>query len=143
MDFEKICKEGGKLLNVCDTYVLPTTCHPEILQQAVSTYGKEEQTDMVIEEMSELTKALLKYRRFENSLKSADCKQAQAKQNIYEEIADVIIMLTQLIMIYGGRDDIKTYIEGKVLRLAERLDEAAKLGEQKGGTNIDVGQTGP
>lgn len=140
MDFKKICKEGEKLLNNCDT-TLPTTSHPEILQQAVSTYGKAAQTDMAIEEMSELTKALLKYRRLENSLKSADCKQAQAKQNIYEEIADVIIMLTQLTMIYGGKDEIKTFIEGKVLRLAERLDEAAKLNDQKGGTNIDARQT--
>ena len=141
MDIERNCKDGGELLNPCDTYALPTTSHPEVLQLAVNTYGKEAQTDMVIEEMSELTKALLKYRRLENSLKSADCKKTQAKQNIYEEIADVIIMLTQLIMIYGGRDEIKMFIEGKVLRLAERLDEAANLGEQKGGANIDGRQT--
>lgn len=125
MDFKRVCEEGEKLLNG-NTYTLPTTSHPEILQQAISAYGKEAQTDMAIEEMSELTKALLKYRRLENSPKAAECKQAEAKQNIYEEISDVIIMLTQLIIIYGGKNEIKTCIEEKVLRLAERLDEAAR-----------------
>jgi len=126
MDFEKICKEDGKDLNFCDAYILPTTSHSEILQQAISTYGEEAQTDMAIEEMSELTKALLKYRRLKNSPENDDCKQAQAKQNTYEEIADVIIMLTQLMMMYGGKKEIDEYIERKVLRLAERLDKTIK-----------------
>ena len=42
---------------------LPTTNRPEVLQECVDTYGAEAQVDMAIEEMSELTKALLKYRR--------------------------------------------------------------------------------
>ena len=35
----------------------------KILLQAVLRYGEHTQVDMCIEEMSELTKALLKYRR--------------------------------------------------------------------------------
>ena len=39
---------------------LPAIKKPEVLKAAISTYGKETQVDMAIEEMSELTKALLK-----------------------------------------------------------------------------------
>lgn len=44
-----------------------------------------------------------------------------ARENILEEVADVIIMLTQLIMIYGGRDLVQETIENKVDRQIKRL----------------------
>ena len=101
-----------------ETTGLPTTNRPEVLQECVDTYGAEAQVDMAVEEMSELTKALLKYRR-----KAAqDSKDLEAaRENILEEVADVIIMLTQLIMIYGGRDLVQETIENKVDRQIKRL----------------------
>lgn len=42
---------------------LPSTANFELLEKAVNFYGKEAQVDKAIEEMSELTKVLLKYRR--------------------------------------------------------------------------------
>lgn len=111
-------------LEVYEKHGLPTTMRPNILQQAVDTYGKEVQVDMAIEEMSELAKALLKHRRAEKSPEKWDYE--RTKQNIYEEIADVIIMLSQLLMIYGGREAVQKDIETKVTRLAERLEKAAK-----------------
>lgn len=111
-------------LEVYETSGLPTTMRPDILQQAVDTYGKEAQVDMAIEEMSELAKALLKHRRAEKSPEAWDYE--RTKQCIYEEIADVIIMLSQLLMIYGGREAVQKDIETKVTRLAERLEKAAK-----------------
>ena len=75
--------------------------HSEVLEQAVHTWGKEAQVDMVIEEMSELTKALLKHRRATN-FGTQPCNSYldinTTKQDIYEEIADVIIMLSQLMI---------------------------------------------
>lgn len=76
-----------------ETTGLPTTNRPEVLQECVNTYGAEAQVDMAVEEMSELTKALLKYRRKE-AQGSKDLE--AARENILEEVADVIIMLTQL-----------------------------------------------
>lgn len=114
-------------LEVYEKHGLPTTMRPAILQQAVDTYGKEAQTDMAIEEMSELSKALLKHRRAEKSPEAWDYE--RTKQNIYEEIADVIIMLTQLLMIYGGREEIQKDIDSKVSRLAERLKNREKEAE--------------
>lgn len=101
-----------------ETTGLPTTNRPEVLQECVDTYGAEAQVDMAVEEMSELTKALLKYRRKE-AQGSKDLE--TARENILEEVADVIIMLTQLIMIYGGRDLVQETIENKVDRQIKRL----------------------
>ena len=42
----------------------------EIEGRAILTYGAQMQGDMCIEEMSELTKAILKYRRAENKNKN-------------------------------------------------------------------------
>ena len=101
-----------------ETTGLPTTNRPEVLQECVDTYGAEAQVDMAVEEMSELTKALFKYRR-KAAQGSKDLE--AARENILEEVADVIIMLTQLIMIYGGRDLVQETIENKVDRQIKRL----------------------
>lgn len=98
---------------------LPTTNRPNILQQAINTYGKTSQVDMAIEEMSELTKALLKERRISKMLNSKKIKEAQ--EHIYEEMADVIIMLLQLYLIFGGRKEVQYVINAKVARLAHNL----------------------
>lgn len=111
-------------LEVYEKYGLPTTMRPEVLQAAVETFGKEAQVDMAIEEMSELTKALLKHRRAEHSPEAWDYE--KTRQNILEEMADVIIMLLQLVIIYGGREDIRKDIAYKVERLDKRLKNAAK-----------------
>lgn len=97
---------------------------PHILNKAVDTYGAAAQTDMAIEEMSELTKALLKFRRAENNPEEYDIE--RKRLDIYEEIADVMIMLAQLIMIYDGgfcEEELCEIIGDKVKRLEERLNK--------------------
>ena len=81
----------------------------EVMLQAIAEYGKEAQTDMMIEEMSELTKALLKHRRNPSPKTIEDIK---------EETADVQIMLDQMRLIYGDNSGYRTE---KILRLAARL----------------------
>ena len=88
----------------------------ETLRHAIDTYGAPAQSDMMLEEMNELTKAILKLRRAGNA---ADTEQAVA--NIREEIADVQIMLDQMKLIYGDVADVEAK---KLTRLAERLDAA-------------------
>lgn len=88
-------------------------------------WGVDMQLDMVIEEMAELTQAILKYKR------ARDKEQAISK--IAEEHADVQIMLDQLayMMSEHNRVDSKSYRDlkneikrMKVTRLVNRLDEA-------------------
>lgn len=74
--------------------------YADVLCDAIDTYGREAQTDMCIEECSELIKALLKYRRL--PLKEGPTKKAtEALESIQEEIADVQIMLWQMDLMYG------------------------------------------
>ena len=87
-----------------------------IFKTAIMRYGVEAQTDMAIEEMSELTKALLKYRRSQHGDKTCG---DHLVGNIVEEIEDVQIMLDQMKLIYGSSESGRRY---KIYRLKERLD---------------------
>ena len=69
------------------------------LRSAIEVFGVDSQVDVMIEEMSELTKALLKLRRALPGRESAECK-----DHIREEIADVQIMLDQMRLIFGFTD---------------------------------------
>jgi hypothetical protein len=68
----------------------------EIEGRAINTYGEQPQVDMCIEEMSELTKELLKLR-----WESTQAGFQKRRENIKEEIADVQIMLDQMRIIFG------------------------------------------
>ena len=94
----------------------------EILEKAISTYGDEMQVDVAIEEMSELTKALLKLRRWakKGTYENTICP---GYQDIFEEIADVKIMIEQLEMIYDCKEEVNNQIEFKLNRLKERLEQ--------------------
>jgi len=103
----------------------PFAIQQDVMRQAVETYGKAAQVDMAIEEMSELTKALLKERRANGT---PDVH--RALYNVYEEMADVLIMLEQMLMVFGGREDVQKSINEKTDRLAERL-AAVERGTQE------------
>ena len=82
-----------------------------IIQKAIDTYGADLQKQVAIEEMAELTKEICK-----------DFRGKGNREHILEEIADVKIMLSQLLIMY----DIKVWelndvIVSKLTRLEERL----------------------
>jgi NTP pyrophosphatase (non-canonical NTP hydrolase) len=82
----------------------------EVYQTAISLYGKEAQRQMVIEEMSELTKEICKISRGKLDLEA-----------LADEIADVTIMLEQLRLMYDIDAEVNSHIDYKVLRLVARL----------------------
>ena len=88
-------------------------------KRAIKTCGADAQTDMLIEEMSELTKALLKLRRKRNSRIDYD---EPEKNDVAEEIADVIIMLVQQLIILDCYDDVDSIVGAKLRRLKSRLE---------------------
>lgn len=98
------------------------------LKRAVDTYGIRSQEDVAIEEMSELTKAIIKHRRYNTD---------ETRVNILEEIIDTQIMLIQLTLHYGiaGR-----LFSEKIDRLKNRLDEEDEKEEKKAQptTNFDL-----
>lgn len=103
---------------------LPVIKKPEVLKAAISTYGKEAQVDMAIEEMSELIKALLKYRRSNNT---TGIEHGKLRSNIIEEAADVLIMVVQILMMYDKDGECQAEVDYKVNRLYERLGLAGKV----------------
>lgn len=78
-----------------------------LYRKAQAQWGTNAQCRMAIEECSELILALLQT----NSDK------------IYEEMADVEIMLEQLKVTFGSRDLVKFHKLAKLKRLKERLNE--------------------
>ena len=82
----------------------------KVFEAALQHYGAQAQTLMLFEEMAELQKEL--------------CKHARGRCNtmaIAEEIADVQIMLEQMMMLHGCRDNVEAVRKFKVMRLASRL----------------------
>ena len=65
-------------------------------KEIIELSSNERQLDMVIEEMSELTKAILKDRRYGTKT---------TRHNVYEELGDVYNMLKQLEIIYEFKWD--------------------------------------
>lgn len=89
----------------------------KIIQDIIKHYKKEEQVLQAVEEMSELTKELIKNinRNKEN------------EAEIILEIADVQIMLMQLIEIYKiDGNKLLGAIEYKLLRQKERIENESK-----------------
>lgn len=123
--------ENRERLKIYETTGLPTTARPEVLQECIDTYGADKQIDQTIKELSELAKALLKHRQLEgenvNSASAADL--VKARTDILERTADVIIMLTQIIMIFGDRDFVERMLESKVYRQKKALAEGDRWSE--------------
>ena len=94
----------------------------EVLNKAIDKFGTSPQIDKSIEEMSELTKALLK----ERYARMTD-NHNEAIDNVCEELADVIIMLNQLVIIFTERyhaftkEELQKMIDFKIERLKGRL----------------------
>ena len=81
-----------------------------ILNQLVDKY-KEKQINICVEEMSELTKALCKHNRGKTDI-----------ENIKEEIADVHIMLMQMLMLFNiDEEEFLKIVDYKINRTKERL----------------------
>lgn len=84
-----------------------------VLRRALATWGEQAQMMMVVEEMSELTKEILKN----------VCRHKDNLDAIIEETADVEIMLAQLKENYRIADRVEAYKENKIKLIERRLNE--------------------
>jgi len=82
----------------------------EVYKMALKTWGPDAQTVIMFEEMSELQKELCKHSRGADNVK-----------HIAEEIADVQIMLEQMIVLYECERETADYKDKKIDRLKARL----------------------
>ena len=97
----------------------------KVLADAIATYGTKSQEDKVIEECSELIKAILKLRYNEEDYKIPILKDA-----IAEEMADVEIMLEQMKMIHDNRELVESQKAKKIERLERRLKKKHEMREK-------------
>ena len=96
----------------------------------IDTYGVEKQLDMVVEECSELIKAINKIKRndclkyiglVQPSLTTTTIKQALIYNELCGEVADLEILLEQMRLILRS-DQISLIKERKLQRLSERIN---------------------
>ena len=97
----------------------------EILLDALEHYGVRAQVDMILEEMAELSKALLKLRRAQ---KFREPGQRLLMEDVAEEIADVQIVLDQMKLLFPGWE---TWMQKKLQRLEERIEKERTKGAVK------------
>lgn len=91
--------------------------------ETMDRYGIERQSLVAMEELSELQKAISKLvRNPEEKTKPLEFK--GLRQNLIEEMADVLICMDQLIEFYHiQRLEIQELIQAKQARQAKRLEE--------------------
>jgi len=94
----------------------------KLYEQAVMLWGKQAQSDMMIEEASELIKVILKYRRGQAS-----------KDDVASEIVDCHIMLSQMHIILNDENKFKEQLSFKLNRLQSRIEKELRtdLGKMK------------
>ena len=110
----------------------------EKIDYAAERFGFEAISNQLIEEMSELTKALCKLNRL-NGLGMPPAKEiteAKLANDIVEELADVKVTFEQMVHLMNAEDGISEIIAFKVKRTYERMgwNEGRKNDGTKSGT---------
>ena len=106
--FEYGCQEISE-----QQYTIKSTIH-----SMIAKYGEDSQIDVAIEEMSELTKELIKYKRSKIHFRE---RAAASREHVVEELGDVMFMMEYLKSIFGiSEDEIKNIVQSKAQRTKER-----------------------
>ena len=94
----------------------------EVVKLMIAKMGEDFEIDIAIEEMSELIKELLKYKRSKVLERE---KQAASKSHVIEEMGDVMFMFEYLKYIFNIDDeDIQKVVREKAKRTKERYIDA-------------------
>lgn len=88
----------------------------ESLQKIIDYYGEVHQEEKAIEEMAELTKEIVKSWQCEDEDELYDII-----DNIHEELADVYVMVNQLMLIYD-KDIVMKNVDAKIARTLGRIE---------------------
>lgn len=86
----------------------------DIYKQAIAKFGIAKQTDMLIEEMAELTQSLLKNRRKPND--------GAVLENVYEEFADVTIVMRRIQTLLFP-EQLAGHVAYKLVKLKQLIDK--------------------
>lgn len=92
------------------------------IRRAINRYGTAPQLQMAIKEMSELTKTICNLQRAVTFNYRNGAKIKVAHESVREEIADVYIMLAQLVEIVGKPEEVQQIVLEKLEQLKGDLD---------------------
>lgn len=88
--------------------------YSQLWREAIAKWGEQAQLLVMVEELNELAAATLRIALRKNNGR---------KDDLIDELADVSIMLEQVIFMYGLRVPVERRISYKCLRLGEMLKE--------------------
>ncbi len=97
--------------------IMPNGRERAICRNAVDTWGNASQMLMVVEEMSELQKAICKIFRGQGNLES-----------VAEEIADVEVTALQLKMMFDLEEEVAKFKREKLAQLEKKIEKAKREG---------------
>lgn len=106
----------------CTEQGLKTIDEEKICRAALVAYGDYAQMDMMIEECSELIKEICKMKRCTGDKEDIAEEILKVEKRIAEEIADVLIMIRQMEMLFGIKDEVEEQKAFKLERLKNRLE---------------------
>lgn len=110
-----VCREDGKQYDLEGEREVDAD---EVINRMLEKFGEDSQIDVAIEEMSELTKELIKYKRSKLHFRE---RQVSSREHVIEEISDVLFMFEYLKMIFGiSETEIEKQIKIKAGRTKER-----------------------
>lgn len=90
--------------------------------QIAKHFGLELQMQQLIEEMAELTQAICKHKRKNGKGQSLDASAARhVEENLIEELADVKLVLEQVILLLNAESDVQKVVNQKIERTLERI----------------------
>ena len=107
-------------INIKDQLVKEFNSIQGVCEYIASNKHNTEVNDLLAEELSELIKAVMKLERYNFSDNSLRCDYHEIYDNIYEELADVIIMMFQFIHKNEIQEpDLLNKISEKIIRYFE------------------------
>jgi len=89
---------------------------------AIMLYGEDSQLTQTNEECTELSLAILKYKRAMKELPYNVSNVRQRRRELVSEIADVIIMAQQCVLLFGA-EEIQQEVNYKLRRQRTRIDK--------------------
>lgn len=104
-------------------YYLSPEQESAIKMRSIAWYGPDTQTTTCMEECAELIQAISKLKRYNPEDPNNKVGRSELIENLYEEVADVLICIDLLTEIYGLKfGDVRRMIHHKVWRMNRRME---------------------
>ena len=104
-------------------YYLSPEQESAVEMRSIARYGIDAQTTVCTEECAELIQAISKLKRYNPEDPNNKVGRSELIENLYEEVADVLICIDLLSEIYGLKfGDVRRMIHHKVWRMKRKME---------------------